>query len=80
MQLAGTLENPTYLTITKDQRFLYSVLKEDTKGGVASYTIHPDPSKLGLINKQLTEGSPPCHIYTDSQHVICSAQIIIKGR
>ena len=67
VQLAGTLENPTYLTITKDQRFLYSVLKEDTKGGVASYTIQPDSSRLSLINKQLAEGSPPCHVCTDSQ-------------
>ena len=67
VQLAGTLENPTYLTITKDQRFLYSVLKEGTKGGVASYTIQPDSSRLSLINKQLAEGSPPCHVCTDSQ-------------
>lgn len=67
VQVAGTLENPTYLTISKDQRFLYSVIKENTKGGVAAFKIELDPSKLNLINTQLSEGSPPCHVSIDSQ-------------
>ncbi|XTP55493.1 lactonase family protein [Niallia sp. Krafla_26] len=67
IQLAGTLDNPTYLTISKDQRFLYSVMKKDTKGGVAAYKIDPNSTKLSLINTQLLEGAPPCHVNTDSQ-------------
>ncbi|WP_338471984.1 lactonase family protein [Niallia sp. XMNu-256] len=67
LQLAGALENPTYITISKDQRFLYSVIKENTKGGTAAFKIDPNTAKLSLINTQLTEGSPPCHVNTDSQ-------------
>ncbi len=67
VQLAGKLDNPTYLTISKDQRFLYSVMKENTKGGVAAFKIDPNTAKLSLINTQLSEGSPPCHVNTDGQ-------------
>ncbi len=67
VQLAGTIENPTYITISKDQRFLYSVMKENEKGGVAAFNIDPNTAKLNLINKQSSEGAPPCHVNTDSQ-------------
>ena len=67
VQLAGTVDNPTYITVSKDQRYLYSVIKEDIKGGVAAFKIDPDSSKLSLINKELLEGAPPCHVNIDSQ-------------
>jgi 6-phosphogluconolactonase len=67
VQLAATIENPTYLTISKDQRFLYSVMKENTMGGVASFAIEPNTAKLTLINSRLSQGAPPCHVNTDSQ-------------
>ncbi|WP_423799410.1 lactonase family protein [Neobacillus sp. SAB-20_R2A] len=66
LKVAAELENPTYLTISKDNRFLYSVGKEGDVGGVAAFSIN-DNGELTAINRQMAPGSPPCHVSVDSQ-------------
>ena len=67
VKVAAKIENPTYLWITKDNRYLYSVAKEGDLGGVASFAIHKETGTLSKINTQLAAGSPPCHVSTDDQ-------------
>lgn len=66
-KLAAELDNPTYLTISKDNQHLYSVVKEGDLGGVASYSLHSESGELSPINKQLAEGAPPCHVSVGSE-------------
>ncbi|MEC1522293.1 lactonase family protein [Neobacillus niacini] len=61
------IENPTYLTLSMDQKYLYAVGKEGNSGGLASFSI-TDNGELVPINKQLSEGSPPCHVSVDSKN------------
>ncbi|HAQ06129.1 MAG TPA: 6-phosphogluconolactonase, partial [Bacillus bacterium] len=61
VKAAASIDNPTYLTISPDNQFLYSVAKEGNSGGVAAYLIS-DSGELQLINKQLSEGASPCHV------------------
>ncbi|WP_419955813.1 lactonase family protein [Neobacillus niacini] len=61
------IENPTYLTLSNDQKYLYAVGKEGNSGGLASYSI-TDNGELAPINNQLSEGSPPCHVSIDSKN------------
>lgn len=63
IKLAAALDNPTYLTISSDNQFLYSVIKEGDAGGVASFRVLDE--KLEIINKQMTEGAPPCYVSID---------------
>lgn len=63
IKLAAKLDNPTYLAISSDNQFLYSVIKEGETGGVASFKVLDN--KLEIINKQVTEGAPPCHVSLD---------------
>lgn len=72
VKVAAELENPTYLTISEDNQFLYSVGKIDGLGGLASFTLNQENGELHPINHVLAEGSPPCHVSVDSkmQHVI----------
>jgi 6-phosphogluconolactonase len=63
----AALENPTYLTLSNDQKYLYSVGKSGNLGGLASYSI-ADNGDLTAINNQLLEGSPPCHVSVDSKN------------
>lgn len=65
IRVAAKLENPTYLTISKDNQLLYSVVKEGDTGGVASYSINAQTSELRALNSQVSEGSPPCHVNID---------------
>ncbi|MFC0473155.1 lactonase family protein [Halalkalibacter kiskunsagensis] len=71
--LSAQLENPTYLTINEDNTYLYSVIKLEDQGGVAAYSIQAD-GQLELMNHEVTDGSPPCHVSLDSSnHYLFSA-------
>jgi 6-phosphogluconolactonase len=65
--LAAEIGNPTYLTISKDAKHLYSVAKIGTTGGTAAFSIRDDGT-LQLINYQVEEGSSPCHVNLDSKN------------
>jgi 6-phosphogluconolactonase len=67
VKVAARIENPTYLTISSDDHFLYSVGKEGELGGLAAYSISGN-GELIAINGQFSEGSPPCHVSVDTQN------------
>lgn len=73
IKAVAALENPTYLTLSNDQKYLYSVGKVGNTGGLASYSI-TDNGELTPINNQLSEGSPPCHVSVDSTN-----QLVFSG-
>lgn len=66
VKTAAKLDNPTYLTISQDNQFLYSVAKEGESGGVAAYRLDSSSGSLEKINSQVSSGSPPCHVSVDS--------------
>ena len=76
LELAGTsseLENPSYLCISKDNRFLYAVMETEvyqgkSGGAVAAYSINKQTGMLGLLNIRPTKGKDPCHLSTDSHN------------
>ncbi|WP_312469115.1 lactonase family protein [Neobacillus sp.] len=67
VHVAGELENPTYLTISKDNQYLYSVAKEGETGGITAFSIKED-GRLTTVNSQLLAGSSPCHVSVDSKN------------
>jgi len=57
--------NPTYLALSSDQRFLYTVneLKEyheEASAAVSAYAIHPDTGELTFLNRRMTGGGDAC--------------------
>ncbi|MDT8862980.1 lactonase family protein [Alkalihalobacillus sp. MEB130] len=67
VEVAVEVDNPTYLTITSDQQYLYSVMKKDSEGGVGAYAINPD-GQLALLNYKVADGSPPCHVSVNANN------------
>lgn len=67
VKVAAALENPTYITISADNQFLYSVIKKGEDGGIASYKINENSGELHAISTQLSAGSPPCHVTLDDR-------------
>jgi 6-phosphogluconolactonase len=63
--LEAKLDNPTYVALSKDNNYLYSVVKAGSQGGTASYSIK-ETETLKLVNQHLEEGSSPCHVSLDS--------------
>ncbi len=62
IKLAATLGNPTYVTVSQDNRFLYSVIKDGESGGVAAYEIDSQTGDLKRVNHYVSEGASPCHV------------------
>ncbi|RYL94345.1 lactonase family protein [Sporolactobacillus sp. THM7-4] len=67
VQVAAELENPTYLTISKDNQRLYTVIKEGMFGGVAAYRIDSS-GRLSKLSTEMIEGAPPCYVSVDRKN------------
>ena len=62
VEVAAKVGSPTYLTISEDNKHLYSVAQDNKLGGVAAYEINGESGELRLINQELEAGAPPCHL------------------
>ncbi|MEO8560955.1 MAG: lactonase family protein [bacterium] len=58
--LAAELENPSFLAVSRDRRFLYAA-SEMANGAVAAYSIGAG-DRLTLLNKVSSLGADPCHV------------------
>ena len=73
-QLSGELkrigsvrsENPSFLALDPQRRFLYAV-NETPTGSVSSFRIDPTTKQLTPLNQQSSQGADPCHLTVD-QH------------
>lgn len=64
---APGIKNPSFLTITKDRKFLYTV-SEASDGTVSAYTFDPVSGKLIFLNSVSSGGNGPCYVATDSKN------------
>jgi 6-phosphogluconolactonase len=62
--------NPSYLTVSKDNNYVYSVNENGIESTVSSFGYNPSSGKLDLINKQSSKGADPCYIINDEKNVI----------
>lgn len=60
-------ENPSYLALSKDKKFLYAANENgNNKGGVTAFSFDAATGKLTKINEQLSNGDHPCYISVDN--------------
>src|SRR5690606_17850802 len=61
------IENPSFLTLSPDHRFLYAVSDTHGKEGgeVYAYALDKKSGKLRFINKQQSNGKDPCNLVLD---------------
>jgi len=61
--------NPSFLTISPNEKFVYSVAEtapQDGKGGdIAAFSFNKEKGTLTFINKQNSGGDHPCHVEID---------------
>ena len=59
-------DNPSYLAISNDERFVYSVSESGRDAAMANaFSFDKKAGALSLINSQPTNGAAPCYINTD---------------
>ena len=65
------VNNPSYLTLSKDNRFVYAVseLKGD-ESAVHAYAFNKTTGSLKHLNSKPTVGAAPCYVATDGKKVI----------
>jgi 6-phosphogluconolactonase len=60
--------SPSYLTISKDQQYLYAVNQlGDKKGGVSAFKLNADKTRLTFLNSAQFGSNGPCYITTDTK-------------
>lgn len=57
--------NPSFISISPDQRFVYSGSESGNKSEVAAFSFSKKDGSLTLLNKQLSQGDNPCYVQVD---------------
>ena len=60
--LVTELTDPTYLAISNDQKYMYSIYKADGKGAIAGFSINPQNGELTLTGKSVSPNGSYCHL------------------
>lgn len=62
--------NPSYLSVSKDNQFVYSVSEKDKKSTVSAFKFDSKIGKLDFINSEFSKGQNGCYIISDDKAVI----------
>ena len=58
-------ENPSFLAIHPEARYLYAVNELAPDGAVTVFSIDPNTGELTYLNQQPSHGGQPCHLSVD---------------
>lgn len=64
------LNNPTYVTVSADNQYLYAVSQTGEEGGIAAFSIDQETGGLTKLNQLTQAGSPPCHVSVNQDNSI----------
>ncbi|MBB4035953.1 6-phosphogluconolactonase (cycloisomerase 2 family) [Dysgonomonas hofstadii] len=67
------ITNPSYLAVSKDERFVYAISEEgENKGSASAFSFDKKDGSLKHLNTELTGGDAPCYVSVDdaSENVI----------
>jgi 6-phosphogluconolactonase len=69
-ELAVATQNPSFLALTPDAKYLYAVNEVSAYGGkptgsVSAYAVHKDSGLLTPLNRLATDGADPAHLSVD---------------
>jgi 6-phosphogluconolactonase (cycloisomerase 2 family) len=65
--------NPSYLCVSKDEKYVYSVTETgDENASASAFAFDRQKGKLSLLNTSITQGGDPCNITIDKtgKHVV----------
>src|SRR5690606_19831429 len=76
--LVAKADNPSYLVISKDRQFLFTVNEKDS-GGISSFFWDESNQKYNLISEHYTEGAQPCYISLNESETLLAAANYSSG-
>ncbi|WP_421938351.1 lactonase family protein [Pedobacter sp.] len=64
------VDNPSYLAISPDQKFVYAVNETGNTSTVSAFKYNALTGDLSFLNKVDSQGADPCYIIADNRNVI----------
>lgn len=62
--------NPSYLTVSSDKKFVYSVSENDKKSTASAFKFDSKNGKIDFINSEFSKGQNGCYIINDEKNII----------
>ena len=82
--IAKGVQNPSYLALTADRKYLYSVNQNATDATISAFAFDAKSGTISFINKVDAQGKGPCYITVTDRHVITanytSGSLCVFGR
>lgn len=76
--------NPSYLSVSKDNAFVYAVSEDGANSAVTAFSFDPVKGTMEPVNKLATKGADPCFVIADEANVITAnysgGSITVFGR
>jgi 6-phosphogluconolactonase len=66
--VAKDITNPSYLAVSKNNRFIYAVAEAPNNSAVAAFGFNGVKGELSFLNKQETDSPGPCFVLADDKH------------
>jgi 6-phosphogluconolactonase len=63
-------DNPSYLAISGDKKFIYCVNESGKNSAVSSFSFNNKNGEINFIDKKSTVGADPCYITTNDHQII----------
>ena len=63
--LAAAAQNPSFVELHPNGKFLYAVSESGGTGSVSAFAIDADSGQLKRLNQQPSGGAGPCHVSVD---------------
>jgi 6-phosphogluconolactonase len=67
---SDSILNPSYLSLSKDEKFIYAVNENGGESTVSSLAFDAVSGKASFINKVSSKGADPCYLINDDKNVI----------
>lgn len=72
--LVATLNNPSYLTLSGNRKYLAAVSEDDSRAAMLyTFAVHPVTGHLTPLSQTETGGFGPCYVSTLGDTLICTA-------
>ncbi|SFH40705.1 lactonase family protein [Pedobacter insulae] len=68
--IAKNVVNPSYLALSSDNKFLYSVNENGKESGVSAFSFDSKSGTLEFLDRKSPEGADPCYIITNGKKVL----------
>jgi len=70
ISVAKAVTNPSYLSLSKNNKFIYAVAEAPNNSAVAAFAFNGRTGELTFLNKEATTSQGPCFVLSDGKNAL----------